>query len=159
MNSTNQLSSCFSARVGGFFRYRGGVNDKKKKKKNLSPRRNRWIYSQLYITKKRRTGQNSWSGKGCHAPQKLTQVRFISPHLAHGPNFGKMKYDDCTLQKRTDKFSVERMDNKRLLKKITNAKFDWRSARGRTRFVWMDGVKRALKDRRVSVLGIGMSSK
>ena len=47
-----------------------------------------------------------------------------------------------------------------------NAKVDGRSARGRPRFGWMDGVKRALNDRRmdmreatiqVSVLGIGMS--
>ena len=57
---------------------------------------------------------------------------------------------------------MERMDNERLLKKVMNAKVDGRSARGRPRFGWMDGVKRALNDRRmdmrqVSVLGIGMS--
>ena len=43
---------------------------------------------------------------------------------------------------------VERMDNERLLKKVMNAKVD-RSARGRPRFGWMDGVKRALNDRRM----------
>ena len=42
---------------------------------------------------------------------------------------------------------VERMDNERLLKKVMNAKVDGRSARGRYRFGWMDGVKRALNDR------------
>ena len=36
---------------------------------------------------------------------------------------------------------VERMDNERLLKKVMNAKADGRSARGRPRFGWMDGVK------------------
>ena len=44
---------------------------------------------------------------------------------------------------------VERMDNERLLKKIMNAKVGGRSARGRPRFGWMDGVKRALNDRRM----------
>ena len=34
---------------------------------------------------------------------------------------------------------VKRMDNERLLKKVMNA-------RGRPRFGWMDGVKRALND-------------
>ena len=59
--------------------------------------------------------------------------------------------------------SCGEMDNERLLKKVMNAKVDGRSARGRPRFGWMDGVKRALNDRRmdmrrqVSVLGIGMS--
>ena len=58
---------------------------------------------------------------------------------------------------------VERMDNEQLLKKVMNAKVNGRSARGRPRFGWMDGVKRALNDRgmdvrgQVSVLGIGMS--
>ena len=46
---------------------------------------------------------------------------------------------------------VERMDNERLLKKVMNAKADRRSARGRPRFGWMDGVKRALNDRRMDV--------
>ena len=32
-----------------------------------------------------------------------------------------------------------------------NAKVDGRSARGRPRFGWMDGVKRALNDRRMDV--------
>ena len=44
---------------------------------------------------------------------------------------------------------VERMDNERLLKKVMNAKVDGRSARGR--FEWMDGVKRALNDRRMDI--------
>ena len=42
---------------------------------------------------------------------------------------------------------VERMDNERLLKKVMNAKVDGRSARGRPRFGWMDGVKKALNVR------------
>ena len=42
---------------------------------------------------------------------------------------------------------VERMDNEQLLKKVMNAKVDGRSARGRPRVGWMDGVKRALSDR------------
>ena len=46
---------------------------------------------------------------------------------------------------------VERMDNEQLLKKVVNAKVDGRSARGRPRFVWMGGVKRALNDRRMDV--------
>ena len=46
---------------------------------------------------------------------------------------------------------VERMDNERLLKKVMNANVDGRSARGRLRFGWMDGVKRALNDRRMHV--------
>ena len=46
---------------------------------------------------------------------------------------------------------VERMDNERLLKKVMNAKVDGRSARGRPRFGWMDGVKRALNDRRMDM--------
>ena len=46
---------------------------------------------------------------------------------------------------------VERMDNERLLKKVMNAKVDGRSARGRPRFGWMDGVKRALNDRRMNI--------
>ena len=46
---------------------------------------------------------------------------------------------------------VERMDNERMLKKVMNAKVDWRSARGRPRFGWMDGVKRALNDRRMDI--------
>ena len=46
---------------------------------------------------------------------------------------------------------VERMDNERLLKKVMNAKVNRRSARGRPRFGWMDGVKTALNDRRMDV--------
>ena len=46
---------------------------------------------------------------------------------------------------------VERMDNERLLKKVINTKVDGRSARGRTRLWWMDGVKRALNDRRMAI--------
>ena len=46
---------------------------------------------------------------------------------------------------------VERMDNERLLKKVMNAKVDGRIARGRPRFGWMDGVKRALNDRRMDI--------
>ena len=46
---------------------------------------------------------------------------------------------------------VERMDNERLLKKVMNAKVDGRSARERPRFGWMDGVKRALNDRRMDI--------
>ena len=41
--------------------------------------------------------------------------------------------------------------NERLLKKVMNAKVDGRSARGRSRFEWMDGVKRALNDRRMGM--------
>ena len=43
------------------------------------------------------------------------------------------------------------MDNERLLKKVMNAKVDGRSARGRSRFGWMDRVKKALNDRRMDV--------
>ena len=46
---------------------------------------------------------------------------------------------------------VERMDNERLLKKVKNAKVNGRSARGRPRFGWMNGVKRALNDRGMDV--------
>ena len=46
---------------------------------------------------------------------------------------------------------VEGMDNEQLLKKVMNAKVDGRSARGRPRFGWMDGVKRALNDRRMDI--------
>ena len=46
---------------------------------------------------------------------------------------------------------VERMDNERLLKKVMNAKVDGRSARGRPRFGWMGGVKRALNYRRMDI--------
>ena len=46
---------------------------------------------------------------------------------------------------------VERMDNERLLIKVMNVKVDGRSARGRPRFGWMDGVKSALNDRRIDM--------
>ena len=42
---------------------------------------------------------------------------------------------------------VERMDDERLLKKVVNARVDGRGARGRPRFGWMEGVKKALKNR------------
>ena len=45
------------------------------------------------------------------------------------------------------------MDNEGLLKKVMDAKVDGRSARGRPRFGWMDGVKRALNDRRMDMRG------
>ena len=45
------------------------------------------------------------------------------------------------------------MDNERLLKKVTNAKVDGKSATGKPRFGWMDGVKRALNDRRMDMRG------
>ena len=43
------------------------------------------------------------------------------------------------------------MENERLLKKVMNAKVDGRSDKERPRFGWMDGVKRALNDRRMDV--------
>ena len=43
------------------------------------------------------------------------------------------------------------MDNERLLKKVMNAKVDGSIARGRPRFGWMDGVKRAPNDRRMDI--------
>ena len=46
---------------------------------------------------------------------------------------------------------VERMDNERLLKKVINTKVDGRSARGRPRFGYIDGVKRALNDGRMDM--------
>ena len=46
---------------------------------------------------------------------------------------------------------VERMGNERLLEKVMNTKVDRRSARGRPKFGWMDGVKRALNDRRMDI--------
>ena len=61
-------------------------------------------------------------------------------------NIGQRKVQSIEL-----KLVYQRMDNERLLKKVTNAKVDRRSARGRPRFGWMDGVKRALNDRRIDV--------
>ena len=46
---------------------------------------------------------------------------------------------------------VERIANDRLLKKVMNAKVDGRSAGGRPRFGWIDGVKRTLNDRRMDM--------
>ena len=46
---------------------------------------------------------------------------------------------------------VERMDTEWLLKKVMNAKVNGRSVRGRPRFGWMDGVERALNDRRMNM--------
>ena len=46
---------------------------------------------------------------------------------------------------------VERMDNEQLPEKVMNAKVVERSTRGRPKFGWMDGVKRALNDRRMDV--------
>ena len=43
------------------------------------------------------------------------------------------------------------MDNERLLTKVMNAKVDKRSNRGRPRLGSMDGIKRALNDRRMDV--------
>ena len=48
---------------------------------------------------------------------------------------------------------VERMEDEKLLKKVMNAKVDGRGARGRLRFGWMDGVKKALNYRRMDVRG------
>ena len=42
---------------------------------------------------------------------------------------------------------VERMDDEKLLKRVVNARVDGRGARGRPRLGWMDGVKKALKNR------------
>ena len=46
---------------------------------------------------------------------------------------------------------VERMEDERLTKKVMNSKADGRNVRGRPRFGWMDGVKKALNDRRLNV--------
>ena len=46
---------------------------------------------------------------------------------------------------------LERMNNEPLLKKVMNAKVDGRSARGRPRFGWMAGVKKALNDRMMDI--------
>ena len=46
---------------------------------------------------------------------------------------------------------VERMENDRLLKRVMNAEVSGRGARGRPRFGWMDGVKRAIRDRGMNV--------
>lgn len=46
---------------------------------------------------------------------------------------------------------VERMENERLLKREVNASVYGRRLRGWPRTGWMDGVKRALNERRVDV--------
>ena len=46
---------------------------------------------------------------------------------------------------------MERMENEQLVKKVMNAKVDGTGVRGRPRCGWMDGVKRALNDRRLDV--------
>ena len=46
---------------------------------------------------------------------------------------------------------VERMGNERMTKKVMNARVDGRTVRGRPRFRWMDGVKKALNDRGMDV--------
>ena len=46
---------------------------------------------------------------------------------------------------------VERMDNERLTKRVTNSKVDGRNVRGRPRFGWMDGVKKAVSERGIDV--------
>ena len=38
-----------------------------------------------------------------------------------------------------------------MTKKVMNSKVDGRNVRGRPRFGWMDGVKKALNDRRLDV--------
>ena len=47
---------------------------------------------------------------------------------------------------------VVRMDNERLTKRVWNAEVDGRNVRGRPRFGWMDGVKRALNNRGMNVI-------
>ena len=46
---------------------------------------------------------------------------------------------------------VERMDNERLTKRVMNAEVDGRNVRGRPRFGWIDGVKKAVNDRGMDV--------
>ena len=46
---------------------------------------------------------------------------------------------------------VERMDNERLTKRVMNAKVDGRNVRGRPRFGWIDGVKKAVNERGMDV--------
>ena len=42
---------------------------------------------------------------------------------------------------------MERMEDELLLKRVVNARVDGRGARGRPRFGWMDGMRKALNDR------------
>lgn len=46
---------------------------------------------------------------------------------------------------------MERMEDEHLVKKVMKARVDGRGMRGRPRFGWMDGVRRALNERGVSV--------
>ena len=46
---------------------------------------------------------------------------------------------------------VERMDNERLLKRVLNAGVEGRNVRGRPRFGWMEGVRKALSERNLDV--------
>ena len=46
---------------------------------------------------------------------------------------------------------VERMEDERLTKKAINSKVDGRNVRGRPRFGWINGAKKALNDRRLDV--------
>ena len=42
---------------------------------------------------------------------------------------------------------MERMENERLTKKVMNARVEGRNVRGRPKFGWMDGVKKASNGR------------
>ncbi|XP_068202174.1 uncharacterized protein [Palaemon carinicauda] len=46
---------------------------------------------------------------------------------------------------------VERMKNGGLLKTVMDERVDGRNTRGRARFGWMDGMKKAVDDRRIDV--------
>ncbi len=46
---------------------------------------------------------------------------------------------------------MERMDDGRMTKRVMKAGVNGRGARGRPRYGWMDGVKRALRDRGLTV--------
>ena len=46
---------------------------------------------------------------------------------------------------------VVRMDNERLSKRVMNARVDGRSTRGRLKYGWIDGVKKALDKRGIDV--------
>ena len=77
---------------------------------------------------------------------------YLSGFLSFHPPFGFPAYVSVLDMNVVRWFGhLERMDNERLLKKVMNAKVDGRSARGRPRFGWMDGVKRALSDRRMDI--------
>ena len=45
-----------------------------------------------------------------------------------------------------------RMDNERLTKRVLNASVSGRNVRGRPKYGWMDGVKKALNDRGMNVI-------